>query len=468
MVLSQGQMKSESELSVRKVRGSTLFVLEQPLSHTNQPAELNLITPPEQEAHSMVREANVRQAGAEKSLKESLMQIEVLSAEVAALKALVLTSTPACPNPHLHPQIKDEYGGLLRRHRRSPSHLNLNYGRQSSPPKSPTNQPKHFSESPQPKDDVVEVDPIVHKEFLEWKENPTLDKSDPFIARIYREDIETCLLFTNKELSKQLSEGIQMGEIFIEAVSDKAKNNFPRDFERETCALKTKKAVEEVLLLMTMFNELWWKKIPELAGKLEFSKSTVDDHLKAMGKVKKLESWVPHTLNDRQKDQRYEICATVHCRNNSHPLLSRIVTCDEKWILYDYSRRSGQWLDKGEAARHFPKPPNKIIKKRKCALLETVRQCQYRLRIGNSETWHSISFMCRNRIIAVCDFLNYLRYIQRGLVKSSDACSVIATFKPLVHDQSCRERKEAHEIYWEIVRLRKEMVLARLGLALSS
>ncbi|XP_073990464.1 guanine nucleotide exchange factor for Rab-3A-like isoform X4 [Rhodnius prolixus] len=403
MVLSQGQMKSESELSVRKVRGSTLFVLEQPLSHTNQPAELNLITPPEQEeslssgvesgasswdrsvsevkgqslarlqddlrkahdelrlkdeqisrltrirteveaeleeltaslfqeAHSMVREANVRQAGAEKSLKESLMQIEVLSAEVAALKALVLTSTPACPNPHLHPQIKDEYGGLLRRHRRSPSHLNLNYGRQSSPPKSPTNQPKHFSESPQPKDDVVEVDPIVHKEFLEWKENPTLDKSDPFIARIYREDIETCLLFTNKELSKQLSEGIQMGEIFIEAVSDKAKNNFPR----------------------------------------------------------------------------------------------------------------------------------------KCALLETVRQCQYRLRIGNSETWHSISFMCRNRIIAVCDFLNYLRYIQRGLVKSSDACSVIATFKPLVHDQSCRERKEAHEIYWEIVRLRKEMVLARLGLALSS
>lgn len=48
MVLSQGQMKSESELSVRKVRGSTLFVLEQPLSHTNQPAELNLITPPEQ------------------------------------------------------------------------------------------------------------------------------------------------------------------------------------------------------------------------------------------------------------------------------------------------------------------------------------------------------------------------------------------------------------------------------------
>lgn len=58
----------------------------------------------------MVREANIKQACAEKSLKESLMQVEVLSAEVAALKALVLTSTPSRPNPHLHPQIKDDAG----------------------------------------------------------------------------------------------------------------------------------------------------------------------------------------------------------------------------------------------------------------------------------------------------------------------------------------------------------------------
>jgi hypothetical protein len=53
----------------------------------------------------MVREANVRQATAERALKESQMQIEVLTAEVAALKTLVLTSTPSRPNPHLHPQI---------------------------------------------------------------------------------------------------------------------------------------------------------------------------------------------------------------------------------------------------------------------------------------------------------------------------------------------------------------------------
>ncbi|ROT77589.1 putative guanine nucleotide exchange factor for Rab-3A-like [Penaeus vannamei] len=58
-----------------------------------------------QEAHSMVHNANQRAASAERSLREAMMQVEVLQAEVTALKALVITSTPAAPNPHLHPQL---------------------------------------------------------------------------------------------------------------------------------------------------------------------------------------------------------------------------------------------------------------------------------------------------------------------------------------------------------------------------
>jgi Rab-3A-interacting protein len=41
------------------------------------------------------------------------------------------------------------------------------------------------------------------------------------------------------------------------------------------------------------------------------------------------------------------------------------------------------------------------------------------MNIGEADNWYSISQICRNRIIAVCDFLNYLKYIERGLVKSS-------------------------------------------------
>ena len=58
-----------------------------------------------QEAHRMVGEANVKRASAEKSLVESNMKIDGLETEVAALKTLVLTSTPSQPNRHLHPQL---------------------------------------------------------------------------------------------------------------------------------------------------------------------------------------------------------------------------------------------------------------------------------------------------------------------------------------------------------------------------
>ena len=53
----------------------------------------------------MVLAANEKQAASEKALQEATMKIDVLQAEVAALKTLVITSTPSRPNAHLHPQI---------------------------------------------------------------------------------------------------------------------------------------------------------------------------------------------------------------------------------------------------------------------------------------------------------------------------------------------------------------------------
>ncbi|KAI5732472.1 hypothetical protein M8J76_000643 [Diaphorina citri] len=278
-----------------------------------------------QEAHNMVREANMRHATSEKLLRESKLQVDVLSAEVSALKTLVLTSTPSRPNPHLHPQIESKNssgkedgqnssssgsGGLFRKHRRSPSHCHLKYGREDSPP-SETGEDTDSNNLPSNSDavytkDCKEVDPVVHREFLEWRASPTLSKDSPFIARIYSEDIDKCLEFSNEDLASLVRAAIDSGDIYIESVSDKTKSCFPR----------------------------------------------------------------------------------------------------------------------------------------KCALLEVPRLCQYRMKLnGESDTWYYISKLCRNRIIKVCDFLNYLHYIQRGLVKSS-----------------------AHDIYWEINRLRKEIVLARLGL----
>lgn len=96
--------------------------------------------------------------------------------------------------------------------------------------------------------------------------------------------------------------------------------------------------------------------VRELAEELGVSKTTVSDHLNCIGKSKKLDKWVPHNLNENQKNRRFEVSSALLLRNKNDPFLDRIVTCDEKWILYDNRRRSAQWLDRDQAPQHFPKP----------------------------------------------------------------------------------------------------------------
>ncbi|KAK7067970.1 RAB3A interacting protein [Halocaridina rubra] len=263
----------------------------------------------------MVHNANQRAASAERSLREAMMQVEVLQAEVTALKALVITSTPAAPNPHLHPQLISksvtETGKKIfqRGHRKSPSDFDLKYGRDTTPPSSPLKESRindAAAHSQFPLDpECWEVDPVVHKEFILWKQNPTLDRSDPFMQRIYEEDIDLCLAFPNSTLAHKVQRAIEDNAVFIEEVNPRQKSSCPK----------------------------------------------------------------------------------------------------------------------------------------KCVLLDVPRFCKYRFRLGESDdNWYYISQLARNRIIAICDFLNYLRYIKLGLVKSS-----------------------IHDVYWEIVKLRRQMALARLG-----
>ncbi|XP_052830215.1 histone-lysine N-methyltransferase SETMAR-like [Octopus bimaculoides] len=77
--------------------------------------------------------------------------------------------------------------------------------------------------------------------------------------------------------------------------------------------------------------------------------------LKDFEKTKILEKWVPHQLNDNQKKRHFEVSFSLLLHKND-PFLDWIVTCDEKWILYNNQQCSAQGLDADEAPRHFPKP----------------------------------------------------------------------------------------------------------------
>ncbi|EDM12787.1 RAB3A interacting protein (rabin3)-like 1, isoform CRA_b [Rattus norvegicus] len=75
-----------------------------------------------------------------------------------------------------------------------------------------------------------------------------------------------------------------------------------------------------------------------------------------------------------------------------------------------------------------------------CALSGLARTCHHRIRLGDSDGHYYISPSSRARITAVCNFFTYVRYIQQGLV-----------------------RQDAEPMFWEIMRLRKGMSLAKLG-----
>uniref|UniRef100_A0A8C6V9L2 RAB3A interacting protein like 1 n=1 Tax=Naja naja TaxID=35670 RepID=A0A8C6V9L2_NAJNA len=291
-----------------------------------------------EEAHKMVREANTKQAASEKQLREAQGKIDMLQAEVTALKTLVITSTPSSPNRELHPQLQSPTKMAFRKgHGRNKSTSSTGattVAGQSAPQESVNSEFKEAihityepgwrflaADSPFSSSLSRQVDSILFAEFQAWKESPTLDKLCPFLKRIYHEDVGPCLDFTKHELSELVQAAVEQNTLTIEPVATQA--------------------------------------LPVV-------------------KVAAIECGGPNGFR------------------------SQIIT--------------------------------------KCALSGLSRACKHRIKLGDSGNYYYISPSCRARITAVCNFFTYIRYIQQGLV-----------------------RQDVELMYWEVMRLRKEMSIAKLG-----
>ena len=77
----------------------------------------------------------------------------------------------------------------------------------------------------------------------------------------------------------------------------------------------------------------------EVAETLEISKSSVGSHLKKLGFVSKLDMWLPHELKEIHLVKRIDICDSLLKREQSDPFLKRLITGDEKWIVYNNMER---------------------------------------------------------------------------------------------------------------------------------
>ncbi|KAG7270667.1 hypothetical protein CRUP_030394 [Coryphaenoides rupestris] len=160
-----------------------------------------------EEAHKMVREANVKQATAEKQLKEALGKIDVLQAEVLALKTLVLSS-PTSPVAELPGAVGGAVKAPFRKgHGRNKS---TSSAMQGSQPEASAMQPIAR--------DCREVDGQLFGEFKSWREDPTMDRSCCFMERVYREDIHPCLTFSKSELGSAILEAVEQNTLSVEPV----------------------------------------------------------------------------------------------------------------------------------------------------------------------------------------------------------------------------------------------------------
>ena len=89
----------------------------------------------------------------------------------------------------------------------------------------------------------------------------------------------------------------------------------------------------------------------EIGEKLNKPKSTAHYHIKSLGLVKKLDIWVPHVLKEIHLTNRINACDMQLKRNEFDPFLKRIITGDEKWIVYNNVSRKRSWSKHGEPAQ---------------------------------------------------------------------------------------------------------------------
>ncbi|XP_068254451.1 guanine nucleotide exchange factor for Rab-3A isoform X2 [Nyctibius grandis] len=331
--------KAQKELKLKDKECERLSKVREQLEQELEELTASLF----EEAHKMVREANTKQAASEKQLREARGKIDMLQAEVTALKTLVITSTPSSPNRELHPQLQSPSKAVFRKghgRHKSTSSAMISAASQNVTPEPVSHERKesglpallslllciipgkaiHITYEPawqalgaDASSSSRQVDPILFAEFQAWKESPTLDKSCSFLDRIYREDVGPCLDFTKRELSELVRVAVEQNTLTIEPVAS------------------------QTLPVVKVSAE-------ECGG---------------------------------------------------------------------------------------PK---------KCALSGLPRTCKHRIMLGDSGNYYYISPSCRARITAVCNFFTYIRYIQQGLV-----------------------RQDVELMYWEVMRLRREMSLAKLG-----
>uniref|UniRef100_A0A1I7XBU1 Reverse transcriptase n=1 Tax=Heterorhabditis bacteriophora TaxID=37862 RepID=A0A1I7XBU1_HETBA len=82
------------------------------------------------------------------------------------------------------------------------------------------------------------------------------------------------------------------------------------------------------------------------------------ERLHEMGKIRELGKWVPHKLSENNIGRRLNICISLIARQRKKNYLWKIVTGDEKWIMYNNRKCTHSWVDPGQPTTSTPERPS--------------------------------------------------------------------------------------------------------------
>ncbi|GFU90241.1 mariner Mos1 transposase [Trichonephila clavipes] len=94
----------------------------------------------------------------------------------------------------------------------------------------------------------------------------------------------------------------------------------------------------------------------ENAEEFNIHHTTVGDDIKYLGFVLKRSVWVPHALTEKNLSERVKMCSSHLIRHNVKPFLDKLITGDEKWILYENIKREKSYCKSGTSSATVPKP----------------------------------------------------------------------------------------------------------------
>ncbi|GFV85331.1 histone-lysine N-methyltransferase SETMAR [Trichonephila clavipes] len=84
--------------------------------------------------------------------------------------------------------------------------------------------------------------------------------------------------------------------------------------------------------------------------------STIQEHLQLIGKTNRAGVWVPPNLSEENRANRSTTCNLLLQWYNTEHFFDRLITADEKRVLYNNQKRKRQWLSLKEPPRRTAKP----------------------------------------------------------------------------------------------------------------